>query len=263
MNEFKIGDIITGKPHAPYLKTTDEAIMCVTEISRYGEICVKILEHKYQPYTVGQMYSVKAEYFVLYSEEEIPNEPDDTDACLSGLVRPSGKCRSARFSTKNECVGRIRGYDKKRGSYAVKVLYSRNPEDVGHTVAVSKNSVVVYNYDEEYSVGLKEGDFAVYDDGRGTTTVCKVESIEDGMLSAFEDIIIRDISGRYFYNRRVGEFMCKKVPEYINRFWLERLPNMRKYGFEELVSKIPESPAKKDIYACAEFLNILPKTQEG
>lgn len=63
---FKVGDIIVGNGTPRYLVTTNEAIMCVTEV-KDNRVLVKVLSHankKYQS-SIGHEFFVFSEYFVL------------------------------------------------------------------------------------------------------------------------------------------------------------------------------------------------------
>ena len=77
MNEFKVGDIITGTPESDktYTKTNSEMLKGLVVSTIGEEIEVKILEHK-EAFNVGLRYTVSAEFFKKIGELKPFNKSD-------------------------------------------------------------------------------------------------------------------------------------------------------------------------------------------
>lgn len=66
--EFKVGDLIKGKPGNPYNLTNDKSICKVIGVYRdsYEDLEVKIIEHDTDKSFIGNQYMVESKYFVPY-----------------------------------------------------------------------------------------------------------------------------------------------------------------------------------------------------
>ena len=87
MNEFKVGDIVTGKPESDkeYAKTNSEMLKGLV-VSVVGEnIDVKILKHK-ETFCVGSKYTVSAEFFKKIGELKPFNKSDVLALIAKGKV---------------------------------------------------------------------------------------------------------------------------------------------------------------------------------
>lgn len=265
MSMFEVGDIITGKPKNNYVVTTDKAIMRVISTNRYSDLIrVMVLRSSDCPGQVGGIFSVREGQFILCEADIVEVVKEELKFVRDNLVKPNSRCRSNKFSTKNECVGRIVGCNGGNRSYSVRILYSNNHKDIGLSVRVSESSLATYNYEKEYSaIGLKVNDIVACTIRH--KALYRVVRVLDGEQYAFQDVSLVELGKEWSPTIRIGRFRCEAVPNDLNKFWLKEIGAMSRGNLEALISKIPESPAKKDIFDCAKFLDVFAKLnpQEG
>ena len=68
MSKFKVGDLVTGKPEAPYGVTNKDSICEILSISEnfWDDLCVRLVSHKDYKGNLGEEYTVRSCYFNLY-----------------------------------------------------------------------------------------------------------------------------------------------------------------------------------------------------
>ena len=70
MYTFKVGDLITGRPGAPYT-ITDKDSVCEILFTREGsseDLLVRLVSHKECKEDLGKVYCVRSCYFTIYKE---------------------------------------------------------------------------------------------------------------------------------------------------------------------------------------------------
>ena len=70
MHTFKVGDLITGRPEAPYNITNKDSV-CEILSTREGfskDLLVRIVSHKEYKEVLGKVYDVSSCYFTIYKE---------------------------------------------------------------------------------------------------------------------------------------------------------------------------------------------------
>ena len=70
MHTFKVGDLITGRPEAPYTITNKDSV-CEILSTREGfdeDLSVKVVSHKEYKEYLGEVYGVSSCYFTIHRE---------------------------------------------------------------------------------------------------------------------------------------------------------------------------------------------------
>ena len=70
MNIFKVGDLITGRPEAPYNITNKDSV-CEILSTREGfseDLLVRVVSHKEYKEDLGKEYGVCSCYFTIYKK---------------------------------------------------------------------------------------------------------------------------------------------------------------------------------------------------
>ena len=70
MHTFKVGDLITGRPEAPYAITNKESVCeILSTIEGFdGDLSVRVVSHKEYKKDLGKVYDVRSCFFTLHKE---------------------------------------------------------------------------------------------------------------------------------------------------------------------------------------------------
>ncbi len=74
MNNFRVGDIVTGRAHNGYNITTEHAKMKVLYLHGEESMEVLVLSHVKYPECVGGAYQVHSEHFKLLKPKSFTNK---------------------------------------------------------------------------------------------------------------------------------------------------------------------------------------------
>ena len=71
MSIFKVGDLITGRPEAPYNVTNKDSVCEIlsTREGFYDDLLVKVVSHKEYKEYLGEVYGVRSCYFTIHKEK--------------------------------------------------------------------------------------------------------------------------------------------------------------------------------------------------
>ena len=67
---FKVGDLITGRPEAPYFITSEDSV-CEILSTREGfseDLLVKVVSHKEYKENLGEVFEVSSWFFTIHKE---------------------------------------------------------------------------------------------------------------------------------------------------------------------------------------------------
>ena len=70
MYKFKVGDLITGRPEAPYNITTKDFVFEIlsTREGFFEDLSVRLVSHKEYKKDLGKVYGVRSCYFTIHKE---------------------------------------------------------------------------------------------------------------------------------------------------------------------------------------------------
>ena len=70
MHTFKVGDLITGRPEAPYAITNKESVCeILSTIEGFdGDLSVRVVSHKKYKEALGEVFEVSSCFFTIHKE---------------------------------------------------------------------------------------------------------------------------------------------------------------------------------------------------